>query len=281
MADLSSLFASLAKSGGGDGPPPGDIPEGMRTRTKCYAYTDLLLAPSGRAVIAGEPSSFIARIGENALESCTADVLEIVASLGGLELLTEADPTGVLAALGPRADEVMPLLARFLACTPWIGPSDGAPSNAAPALSIGWKDDAELADGTLAMTPEQSGAAYLMVMTSALAVLHVVCVAGGAAAESRNGRALTEALLGSRHAAKALLRCVALVGQYNDADAASRGDEVALTAALLAREVVCALTSKEADVACFIDAAAHPFRSGTSARSVLEALQVVASLDLP
>ena len=67
-----------------------------------------------------------------------------MASLGGLELLTEADSKSVLAALGQQPDETVAVLLLFLAFTPYVGPGE------APAgfdVPCDWKD-AESSDGS-------------------------------------------------------------------------------------------------------------------------------------
>ena len=73
-ADLTALMDKLAR-GETSGPPPGDIDQAMRPRTKCFAYVDLLLAPSGRAVLSGEPEAVLARLGRDNLSACAPDVL--------------------------------------------------------------------------------------------------------------------------------------------------------------------------------------------------------------
>lgn len=242
-------------------------------------YVDLMLAPSGKALIPedSEPAQLLEQL-QPTLESCSTDVTELIAALSGLELLTETDPQGVVAALGHRADEVMPVLALFLACTPYIGTKED--DAFATAALIEWKCSSTAEERTYALTPQQGEAPYFAVITSALAVLRVVCVASanaakpGAAKPNRDARTLSRAFVRARHAGLALSRCVALIGEYKIADADGCASEALLTAALLGRETLCALATEHEAVARYVDSAVHPFDTEQRARALIEAMDL-------
>jgi len=130
-------------------------------------------------------------------------------------------------------------------------------------------------DATLPMTPEQLGEPYSAVITPALAVLRVV--ATSSAAGDPKALALTGELCKSRHARKALLRLVAVLGRWRPV---LHEDELA--PALLAREALVALCLAHTQCAAFVDHACHPFLGDSvRARQLIEAVEVVSPLSLP
>ena len=247
------------------GPAPGEIYSTMRPRTKAHAYTDLLLAPTGEAVLIGEPEEWIDRVGHENLASCSSDAREIIAALGGLEVLTDEDAQSVVAALGYRADEAMPLLCAFLAFTPYIGTVEPGQGFEA-AAKVDFKSPGS-SERAFASTAEQDGDAYFTVVTSVLAVLRIICCT------APSGSPLTKVILSSPHAAQCLRRCVGLAGRYMP-----RVREPELTAALLAREILCALCTASDSALAFVEAADH---EGRSAREVIEAVNVGSHWRLP
>ena len=253
-----------------DGPRPGEILPSMRSRTKAHAYVDLLLAPRGQALIAGEPVAFINEVGHENLMACSTDEMEIVAAMGGLEMLVDEDPKIVMAALAVRAAEVMHTLCAWLAFTPFIG-ARTPPTGFKAADRCNFK--APEGEQGLTMTAEQSGRPYFAVITSALAVLRTVCDPPSAV---ENAEECINELCKSKHGALAVLRCVELVGRYT-----VETTEPELTALLLAREAICALAAARAPVASFLCRAAHPFNPSRSARSLLEAMEVASPHQMP
>ena len=69
--------------------PAGDIDQLMMPIPKAHAYVDLMLAPSGEAMLMGEPAMMTEALGargfDGALMGCTPDDLEVIAALWSVD----------------------------------------------------------------------------------------------------------------------------------------------------------------------------------------------------
>lgn len=248
--------------------PAGAISPGMAPREKAEAYIDLMLAPSGQAVLVGEPATFTARLGHENLMHCNADELEIIAAFFGLQQITAVNFKVVLCAITKRP-AVLPTLCAWLAYTPYVGSE--AASGFSSRQEIDFKEP-ESFDGSLSMTPEQRGSRYYAMMHSCLELLDLVV--------SEGGSWLIRDFCNSRHARKAMLRLVALCG-HSDRTHKAKPTASEMAIVFSARDILCALCTKAEPCATLLDCSKHPFLESVAARAAVEAISNDSPLQLP
>ena len=118
-----SIRASAARKPSRSGPirngPAGDIDPRMPPALKAEAYVDLILAPGGQSMLAGESALIHEALGQRGfngpLLGCDSDELEMVAAVVGL---TQIGQGAVREAMLRRAPESLAALAAFMAFTP-------------------------------------------------------------------------------------------------------------------------------------------------------------------
>ena len=190
--------------------PAGGIDQCMMPIPKAHAYVDMMLAPSGEAVMMGEEAMMTAALGEcgfdGALMACTSDDLEVISAIMAF---TRIGPTAVRDAMLARAPESLAQLCAFIAYTPELSatPMHVREKQGWPNANDAWQFEGDLkepmsyapddnrvslseftsrnANGRgapfhrketmLALSPPQSEQCYCTVMAASLQLLITVC----------------------------------------------------------------------------------------------------------
>ena len=214
---------------------------------KAMAYVRLMLAPSGEAVLMGEPYGHVHAIGQDNLMSCCADDFEVLAACSGLAQL---DPKAVCLAIRERP-EALSTIGAWLAYTPCIGAKE-TPVGFDVDINFKSPEDSD----TLQMTPDQTCVPYLKAVLGAVALLQAV------ARDAMMKAVVLEHLCGSRHFTSCLHRLVKLIGRYRMA-AMSAPELAENQLALLARDALLALRASQRRVDACLDQPTRKLINGT------------------
>ena len=174
------------------GAPFGQISAGASTNQKVLQLVDLLLAPSGEAVLMGLPAMVGMQLGQRGFDGpllhFTADELEVNAALFLLGTISEEGDEARQLVRGAMAmrPESLNVLLKYIAFTPPIGDEDTI-KKAFPAHPNGWTYRGDFKEGSrctggcvayeggeereLGLSPPQSSQAYCTVMGLVLALL--------------------------------------------------------------------------------------------------------------
>lgn len=239
---------------------------------KAHAYIDLLLAPSGEAVLLGEPAAICNQLPVKAtdLDNCTGDDLEVLTAICGMAMKVAAAP-GMPAGRDALVDafksrpEAFATLFCFMAYTPLLS-SNG---NMMGPDSVDCKNARELDDADLPKTlsSAQDADTYLRVITCCVKLFLTLATSSAA-----------KELCKSRHFDDAALRLVELAGRQRPPINEKALAEFQL--AVLARDTLCAITSFGTEEACsFVNEAHHPFLPSVSAASLIASVRSPSGID--
>lgn len=212
--DDNHIRASVAAKPKRSGPtrklPAGKIDQMMMPIPKAHAYVDLMLAPSGEAMLMGEPAMMTAALGsrgfDGALMGCTTDELEMVAAVMAF---TRIGQGAVRDAMLRRAPESLGALCAFIAYTPDLSdtPQHIKEERGMPNANDGWSFEGSIKNAMsrhpdnnrvrlceftsrnpsgkgapfnckevyLSMSPPQRDQCYCTVMAACLQALLTVC----------------------------------------------------------------------------------------------------------